>query len=288
VTTRSTARISLFRAITRGTALALALAPALALSAACSAPERTAITLLFDSNIGDELARLRIYTGGFGVMPGEPNIDLRRSATVTVLTPGSLTLHATMPASTTEDLFVWARGELTDGRTVTTRAQIRFQAGQTRVESMFLARECVDPSAQARCSAAGLTCDEGARCVPVSRDGASPMTDAGPPLDVVTPPADAVAPPTDAPVTEVVECPMERISCGGACVDPRSDALHCGRCGQPCRADQQCLNGGCACAVGRANCGGSYCAVLSTDPNNCGSCGHACPATQRCVSGACQ
>lgn len=258
-------------------------------TAACSSPASTAITVAVESNI-DDLARLRIYAGGFGVMPGDPRIDRMRSAEVPSLVPGSVTVSA-QSEDPNEELFVWVRGDLADGRAVITRAQIRYRRGERRTELLFLARECLNPDAQTRCNSAGGTCSEGGRCIPLSRDGVTPpVTDAGttdvPAIDVVAAP-DTSAPETSPPDVPVVSCSAGQISCGGMCVNPNSDALHCGRCGAPCRADQQCLNGGCACAVGRANCGGSYCADLTSDAMNCGTCARACPSGQRCAGGTC-
>ncbi|MEZ4406145.1 MAG: MopE-related protein [Polyangiales bacterium] len=64
--------------------------------------------------------------------------------------------------------------------------------------------------------------------------------------------------------------------CDGRCVDPSTDAAHCGGCGLRCRPDQVCAEGRCACATGITECGGA-CVDLSRDVSNCGACGDACP-----------
>ena len=73
-------------------------------------------------------------------------------------------------------------------------------------------------------------------------------------------------------------------TCGGdGCETPDLKSReHCGKCGNACVGDEQCVNegNGYECAVpckrsGKVSCGGS-CRDLLTDPDNCGSCGHEC------------
>lgn len=37
-------------------------------------------------------------------------------------------------------------------------------------------------------------------------------------------------------------CKLEAIRCGKKCVDPRTDARHCGGCGKPCEEGVECVN----------------------------------------------
>lgn len=62
-------------------------------------------------------------------------------------------------------------------------------------------------------------------------------------------------------------CPDGSLVCGGACVDPATDAENCGECGAACAAGEWCAAGACAPAP---------------DP-----CGGPCPPGQTCVDGAC-
>ena len=67
-------------------------------------------------------------------------------------------------------------------------------------------------------------------------------------------------------------------SCGGHCVDVKTDKNHCGGCGLVCAG--ACINGGvCVCS--------GICVGLVNDPKNCGGCGKACAAGQSCVAGQC-
>lgn len=68
-------------------------------------------------------------------------------------------------------------------------------------------------------------------------------------------------------------CPAGENCCGGACVDLNADAQNCGACGNACPAGESC-------------CGGD-CANLTNDVNNCGTCGNACGVGEVCSQGAC-
>ncbi|MBX3273055.1 MAG: hypothetical protein KF729_22520 [Sandaracinaceae bacterium] len=97
-------------------------------------------------------------------------------------------------------------------------------------------------------------------------------------------------------------CGAEERCCGGACVDPRTSAAHCGACalegGVSCGAGDVCCNGTCAesascgscmsdcAALGQDCCRGS-CVDYQTDESHCGACGNACGAGQICCGGAC-
>jgi hypothetical protein len=114
-------------------------------------------------------------------------------------------------------------------------------------------------------------------------------------------------------------CPASLTACGNACVDLKTDPLHCSSCANACSAPDggtpECDAGQCGFACngslsqcGQAcvdekndplNCGGcgtscdggacctSQCANLATDNANCGTCGHACDGGTVCVSNAC-
>lgn len=81
------------------------------------------------------------------------------------------------------------------------------------------------------------------------------------------------------------QCPVGTAPCGGACVNPSTDASNCGSCGNVCGGTQTCVNGGCACPTPLLACG-MACANTMTDVANCGACGAACVAGQVC-SGSC-
>jgi hypothetical protein len=83
-------------------------------------------------------------------------------------------------------------------------------------------------------------------------------------------------------------CPPHKTSCSGHCVDLKTDAAHCGTCGQHCPPGQVCVNGKCQvhCATGQANCGGA-CVSLGSDAANCGACGNVCAPGDVCSNGQC-
>src|SRR5260221_1304344 len=56
----------------------------------------------------------------------------------------------------------------------------------------------------------------------------------------------------------------EGTPCAGACVDVRSDASHCGACGNACAGTQECCKG--------------TCVDTKSDAMNSGACGSACAA----------
>jgi len=144
---------------------------------------------------------------------------------------------------------------------------------------------------------------------------APPPRDASPddadvaPLDVAdVPPPDVPSP--DAPPPDVADvaapdapadgdpcgggspCAEGRVCCGGRCVDPSSNAAHCGACDVACaappRAAAACEAGVCRvrCDVGYADCNSDRadgCEVeLATSARDCGRCGN------DCGSGACE
>jgi hypothetical protein len=76
-------------------------------------------------------------------------------------------------------------------------------------------------------------------------------------------------------------------TCGTeTCVDRRSDADHCGSCGEACPAGIACVDGSCLCPLGAELCGDA-CVDTSTDPQHCGGCGDGCDPGQVCSAGGC-
>ena len=78
------------------------------------------------------------------------------------------------------------------------------------------------------------------------------------------------------------------LSCGGTCIDPLTNASHCGGCDVACDAGQVCDAGSCAsaCSGGRTACG-AVCFDLQTDPLHCGECGETCEPGGSCNAGDC-
>jgi len=95
--------------------------------------------------------------------------------------------------------------------------------------------------------------------------------------------------------------------CDGACVDPQSDAEHCGACSTECLAETVCVAGlcrrpcgddchdpfeycagsFCECAPGLTDCAGA-CVDLDNDFEHCGLCNRECEEDQACGEGQCQ
>lgn len=82
-------------------------------------------------------------------------------------------------------------------------------------------------------------------------------------------------------------CPQD--TCGGACVDIRSDDANCGACGQRCDARSRCDFGTCACLEGFGRCGGATECETSTrdNPLHCGGCDYRCFDGERCEASRC-
>lgn len=83
-------------------------------------------------------------------------------------------------------------------------------------------------------------------------------------------------------------CAAGTTLCDGACVDIKTNAQHCGRCGTRCPAGTACANGVCQntnCSAGQQFCGGQ-CVDTATDTRHCGACGTTCDVG-RCVGGRC-
>lgn len=84
-------------------------------------------------------------------------------------------------------------------------------------------------------------------------------------------------------------CGSPRTACSAeACVDLRSDASHCGQCGEACGPGLACSLGTCSssCAAGLSMCGAD-CVALASDARNCGRCDTACASGQSCSAGTC-
>lgn len=84
------------------------------------------------------------------------------------------------------------------------------------------------------------------------------------------------------------DCPGALLSCTAGCVDPQSDAEHCGACDTPCAPEASCQAGTCvaSCDAPEVGCDGT-CHDLSNDEQHCGACDMPCPAGQPCVEGQC-
>jgi hypothetical protein len=140
---------------------------------------------------------------------------------------------------------------------------------------------CVDLSADFRdCGTCGhgcgrFVCDQGvcdqSKLHPVASDDGR---DSGVTLDFDPQPG-------------LVGCGLGQQSCGGQCIDPTSDALHCGACDSVCDRDQVCAAGSCTetCAAPLSACDGR-CFDLSRSAEHCGSCGTHC-SSGICEAGVC-
>jgi hypothetical protein len=86
-----------------------------------------------------------------------------------------------------------------------------------------------------------------------------------------------------------VTCSAGQTTCGGACVDTRSSALHCGACGTACAPGNLCVNGACmpSCPGMQTLCNGNLCVSTGTDRAHCGRCGNVCATGQVCSNGRC-
>ncbi|MCB9632367.1 MAG: hypothetical protein H6721_09595 [Sandaracinus sp.] len=82
-------------------------------------------------------------------------------------------------------------------------------------------------------------------------------------------------------------CAADQLCCGSACVDPTSDAAHCGGCGNACAAIEECVASVCEpiCAPPTTYCDG-LCVLTDVDPDHCGACNRRCP-TGLCSAGMC-
>jgi hypothetical protein len=92
------------------------------------------------------------------------------------------------------------------------------------------------------------------------------------------------------------KCVLPNIECnGGVCVDPTSDRLNCGGCGNSCKANELCANNGSgagcvACPTLQIACGTSgaaFCTDTTSDSRNCGGCGVSCSTGLVCQNSTC-
>lgn len=121
------------------------------------------------------------------------------------------------------------------------------------------------------------------RCVLYQRSAScAPEMDGGT-VDAGT--ADAAAPAADAGP----DCPGSptAIRCDGICLEPSSNHMHCGGCGNVCSSGL-CVDGACTCSdPALVECGASGCVDLRTDRAHCGGCGVACATDEVCAAGTC-
>lgn len=88
-------------------------------------------------------------------------------------------------------------------------------------------------------------------------------------------------------------CSAGFTGCGFECVDTKTDADHCGACGQSCGSGGACTNGACSCPAPSVTCG-ETCADTKASLNHCGACGATCQGIvaggqlQSCLDGACK
>lgn len=91
------------------------------------------------------------------------------------------------------------------------------------------------------------------------------------------------------------EDPDAKCCLGEACVDTKTNPLHCGACGKVCKAREICTDGACvcrgagpamACAIGTSCCTDG-CRDLQNDLKNCGGCGLGCKMGEDCKTGKC-
>ncbi len=74
--------------------------------------------------------------------------------------------------------------------------------------------------------------------------------------------------------------------CGGVCIDTSTSRQHCGRCGNECSGNMECINSTCGCSNNKTECN-LNCVDLQTDLYNCGHCGNRCADTQTCENAQC-
>lgn len=85
------------------------------------------------------------------------------------------------------------------------------------------------------------------------------------------------------------KCKNGAIKCGKACVNPQTDAKHCGGCNQGCGNGETCVDG--ECQGGDCLGGQILCNALCVDPTDndehCGRCNNPCPGDLTCIGGEC-
>jgi hypothetical protein len=83
------------------------------------------------------------------------------------------------------------------------------------------------------------------------------------------------------------KCKNGAVKCGNACVNTKTNALHCGRCGRRCGIDAACVNGVCEGGGCQKDQCGALCVDLQDNDDHCGSCGNDCQGDLTCVNGEC-
>jgi len=85
------------------------------------------------------------------------------------------------------------------------------------------------------------------------------------------------------------QCASPKVTCGGSCVDTRSDDKNCGACGVTCEHAYGCSQGTCKleCPEAQLVCG-KRCVTPANNPDHCGGCGKPCAHDEYCSGGACK
>ncbi len=121
-------------------------------------------------------------------------------------------------------------------------------------------------------------CQEGQECCPVYLDGEL--------IGHVCIPNDRVCCPDDRNGVCLKALPESTCCPPDGCVDTTSNPAHCGGCDRLCAADEECIDGACACPRGRQRCGND-CVDTTSDPNHCGGCNSICAVGEECVDSGC-
>lgn len=83
------------------------------------------------------------------------------------------------------------------------------------------------------------------------------------------------------------DCAGAEEMCGAVCIDTSFDFSNCGTCGSSCLDGERCLDGVCACDLGRTVCA-SGCIDTSANFAHCGGCDQPCQDGEACVQGSCE
>src|SRR6185436_12414469 len=70
---------------------------------------------------------------------------------------------------------------------------------------------------------------------------------------------------------DALMCTSPEINCGGMCVNPNTDVVHCGTCTTTCSGGTPVCDDGHCCATGQIWCG-TACVDPQSDEANCGDC----------------
>ena len=151
--------------------------------------------------------------------------------------------------------------------------------------------QCVDLRADFRhCGACDrgcgrFICEEGQCSTEALHDAGTDAATADPPDATAYTGSDAAA---DSgvlfePDAGLPGCLIGELECASECVNPNTDARHCGRCGSACASGEVCSAGSCMaqCELPLTLCN-NRCFDLQYEPEHCGRCG------RRCTSGICE